>query len=67
MDLRWDNRSIEGSTNYITFDNCVLWTDLAQSMEVGFECVGVTMNNIVFQNITGHTFIVDDVSGYGTT
>ena len=49
---RWDNRSIEGSTNDITFDNCVLWTDLAQSMEVGFECVGVTMNNIVFQNIT---------------
>ena len=49
---RWDNRNIEGTTNDITFDNCVLWTDLAQSMEVGFECVGVTMNNIVFQNIT---------------
>lgn len=49
---RWDNRNIEGSTSDILFDNCILWTDLAQSMEVGFECVGVTMNNIVFQNIT---------------
>lgn len=49
---RWDNRNVEGSTTDITFDNCVLWTDLAQSMEVGFECVGTTMNNITFQNIT---------------
>lgn len=49
---RWDNRNIEGSTTDILFDNCVLWTDLAQSMEVGFECVGQTMSNIVFQNIT---------------
>ena len=49
---RWDNRSIEGSATDILFDNCVLWTDLAQSMEVGFECVGVTMQNITFQNIT---------------
>ena len=49
---RWDNRNIEGSTTDILFDNCVLWTDLAQSMEVGFECVGATMQNIIFQNIT---------------
>ena len=49
---RWDNRNIEGSTTDILFENCVLWTDLAQSMEVGFECVGTTMNNITFQNIT---------------
>ena len=49
---RWDNRDVEGSTSDILFDNCVLWTDLAQSMEVGFECVGQTMKNITFQNIT---------------
>ena len=49
---RWDNRNIEGATTDILFDNCVLWTDLAQSMEVGFECVGQTMSNITFQNIT---------------
>ena len=49
---RWDNRNVEGSTSDILFDNCVLWTDLAQSMEVGFECVGQTMKNITFQNIT---------------
>ena len=49
---RWDNRSVEGSTSDILFDNCVLWTDLAQSMEVGFECVGETMKDITFQNIT---------------
>lgn len=49
---RWDNRSIEGTTRNITFDNCILWTDLAQSMEVGFECVGEIMDTITFQNIT---------------
>lgn len=49
---RWNDRSIEGRTEDISFDNCVLWTDLAQSMEVGFECVGQVMKNIVFQNIT---------------
>ncbi len=49
---RWDNRSIEGATESIHFDNCVLWTDLAQSMEVGFECVGETMRDISFANIT---------------
>lgn len=41
-----------GNTENITFDNVVVWTDLAQSMEVGFETNGKTMKNITFKNIT---------------
>ena len=33
-------------------DNCILWTDLAQSCEVGFETRGDVMENITFKNIT---------------
>ena len=41
----------------ITFDNCQIWTDLAQSMEIGYETnkgnkVKPTISNITFQNIT---------------
>lgn len=41
----------------ITFDHCQVWTDLAQSMEIGYETnKGNKMNpviqNITFQNIT---------------
>lgn len=49
---RWDNRSIEGTTKNIKFYNCVIWTDLAQSMEVGFETVGSIMEDITFEKIT---------------
>ena len=49
---RWNDRSQEGTTKDITFDNCVLWTDLAQSMEVGYETVGLVMEDITFSNIT---------------
>ena len=49
---RWDNRNIHGATENITFKNCTLWTDLAQSMELGYETVGVTFSNISFENIT---------------
>ena len=49
---RWDNRSVHGATENITFKNCTLWTDLAQSMELGYETVGVTFSNITFENIT---------------
>lgn len=49
---RWDNRSVEGTTRSIHFDNCIIWTDLAQSMEIGYECVGEVMDDIVFNNIT---------------
>ncbi|MDE7439362.1 MAG: hypothetical protein K2N23_02505, partial [Clostridia bacterium] len=49
---RWDNRSVHGATENITFKNCTLWTDLAQSMELGYETVGVKFGNITFENIT---------------
>ena len=41
-----------GNTENITFDNVTVWTDLAQSMEVGFETNGKTMKDITFKNIT---------------
>lgn len=41
-----------GNTENVTFDNVVVWTDLAQSMEVGFETNGKTMKDITFKNIT---------------
>lgn len=49
---QWSNRQNEGETCNITFSNCTLWTDLAQSMEVGYETVGQKMSDITFQNIT---------------
>lgn len=49
---RWDNRSVEGTTRSVHFNNCLIWTDLAQSMEIGYECVGKVMDDIVFNNIT---------------
>ncbi len=49
---RWENRNIHGETDGISFKNCTLWTDLAQSMEVGYETVGIPMENISFENIT---------------
>lgn len=41
----------------ITFDNCQVWTDLAQSMEIGYETnkgnkIRPVIQNITFQNIT---------------
>ncbi len=48
----WNDRSIEGVTKNVSFENCILWTDLAQSMEVGYETVGETMEDIRFRNIT---------------
>lgn len=49
---RWNDRNIEGETENITFSNCILWTDLAQSMEIGYETIGKLMRNITFSNIT---------------
>ena len=49
---KWSNRNEQGFTKNIYFGNCILWTDLAQSMEVGFETVGEVMENITFENIT---------------
>lgn len=53
----WDDtlvvKNYDGySTDNIHFHNCVLWTDLAQSMEIGYETVGDTMSRISFENIT---------------
>lgn len=50
--------SVKGSDSArITFDNCQVWTDLAQSMEIGYETnkggkLNPTIQDITFQNIT---------------
>lgn len=49
---RWNNMTSYGSTYNIQFKNCILWTDLAQSMEVGYETYGEQMEDIHFENIT---------------
>ena len=53
----WDDslvvkNSDRGTTDDVLFDGVTVWTDLAQSMEVGYETYGATMNDITFQNIT---------------
>ena len=48
----YNDRSHHGSTKNISFENCVLWTDLAQSMELGYETVGEVFEDITFNNIT---------------
>ena len=53
----WDDslvvkNSDRGTTDDVVFDGVTVWTDLAQSMEVGYETYGATMTNITFQNIT---------------
>ena len=49
---RWSNREIQGSTRNILFRNCLIWTDLAQSMEIGYETVGEILEDVTFENIT---------------
>ena len=53
----WDDSLVvknadRGTTSDITFDGVTVWTDLAQSMEVGYETNGPTMTDITFKNIT---------------
>ena len=53
----WDDslvvkNSDRGITDGINIHDVVVWTDLAQSMEVGYETNGITMTNITFNNIT---------------
>lgn len=53
----WDDSLVvknvdRGSTNNVKFKGCYVWTDLAQSMEVGYETYGPTMNDITFEDIT---------------
>lgn len=47
---RWGNRSIEGVTENIEVKNCLIWTDLAQCMEIGYETVGAKMSDIRFHD-----------------
>lgn len=49
---RWNNRSIEGETENIEVKNCLIWNDLAQCMEIGYETVGQKMSGIHFHDIT---------------
>ena len=58
----WDDSLVvknysETSSENIKFSDCQLWTDLAQSMEIGFETNkgkfdNMTIKNISFENIT---------------
>ncbi len=53
----WDDSLVvKNNDNHVTenilFNNVVLWTDLAQSMEVGFETNGDYIRNVEFRNIT---------------
>ncbi len=41
-----------GTTKNIVFDGVTVWTDLAQSCEVGYETNGAAMEDITFRNIT---------------
>ena len=53
----WDDslvvKNYEGLSTYnVSFSDCVIWTDLAQSMEIGYETCGDSMTGISFSNIT---------------
>lgn len=51
----WDDnvvvKNYDGNSRKIRINDCILWTDLAQSMEVGFETTGDVMDDITFRNI----------------
>lgn len=49
---KWSNRNEYGSTQNIHFSNCQIWTELAQCMELGYETVGETFEDIYFEDIT---------------
>ncbi len=53
----WDDSLVvknadRGTTENIRIHDVIVWTDLAQSMEVGYETNGPTMTGITFENIT---------------
>lgn len=52
----WDDslvvKAYEGNTTNIFFSNCIIWSDLAQCCEVGYETRGDIMDNIWFRDIT---------------
>lgn len=49
---KWSNRNEQGTTKNIVFEKCQIWTDLAQSMELGYETVGSIFEDIYFKDIT---------------
>ncbi|HEX2945182.1 MAG TPA: glycosyl hydrolase family 28 protein [Clostridia bacterium] len=52
----WDDNLVvkgyDGDVSGITFDNIILWTDLAQSCEVGYETRANIIEDVAFKNIT---------------
>lgn len=46
------DRSTHGSSSSISFRDCYLWTDLAQSMEIGYETAGEEIKDVLFSGIT---------------
>ena len=52
----WDDslvvKGYGGDVRGITFDSCVLWTDLAQCCEIGYETRAKAIEDITFRNIT---------------
>ncbi|MFA7423111.1 MAG: bacterial Ig-like domain-containing protein [Acholeplasmataceae bacterium] len=53
----WDDslvvKNVNNKSTYnVRFSNNILWTDLAQSMEVGYETYGESIKNVVFEDIT---------------
>jgi hypothetical protein len=53
----WDDALVvknydRGNSENITFENMVIWNDLAQSMEIGYETYGDTIKDVTFKNIT---------------
>jgi hypothetical protein len=52
----WDDslvvKGYGSDTKGVTFDNCIVWTDLAQSCEIGYETRANTIEDITFKNIT---------------
>ncbi|MDR1697456.1 MAG: InlB B-repeat-containing protein [Erysipelotrichaceae bacterium] len=50
---QWTNPSARRRASInLNFHDIILWTDLAQSMEIGYETAGEEINNIDFSNIT---------------
>jgi hypothetical protein len=53
----WDDSLVvkdydNGNAKNITFDNIIVWTDLAQSCEIGYETRGKSIEDVTFKNIT---------------
>lgn len=49
---RYGNYAQEGTTQHLNIHDCLIWTDLAQSMEIGYETIGEIMDDISFKDIT---------------